>query len=55
VPLLLCAVTEHVYVFFNVALATVMSAAVAPLCTPILVVPPLLERHVAVYPVIAKP
>jgi hypothetical protein len=48
VPALLVAVTVHVYVRLSDASPTTMGAAVAPTCTPALVNPPLLDRHVAV-------
>jgi hypothetical protein len=51
----LVALTVHVYVFAVVTAATVIGAAAAPTCVPVLVTPPLLDVHVAVWLVIALP
>ena len=55
VPFAFVAVTVHRYARFVVTAATTIGAAVAPLCTPLLVAPPLLETHLAVNFVIAAP
>jgi hypothetical protein len=47
-PRALVAVTEHVYVLPVVTDATVIGAAAAPECVPVLAAPPLLEVHLAV-------
>ena len=54
-PIPLVALTVHVYVLAVVTAATVIGAAVAPVCVPVLSAPPLLDVHVAVKLVIALP
>jgi hypothetical protein len=54
-PRALVALTMHVYVSPVVNPTTVIGAAVAPVCTPVLVTAPLLDVHVAVWLVIALP
>src|SRR4029077_19519452 len=54
-PRALVAFTVHVYDLPVVTAATVIGAAVAPACVPVLVTPPLLDTHVAVWLVIALP
>src|SRR5689334_4061289 len=49
------ALTVHVYVLPVVTAATVIGAAAAPTCVPVLSTPPLLDTHVAVWLVIAAP
>jgi hypothetical protein len=55
VPRALFATTVHVYVFPVVAPVTVITAAVAPACAPVVVAPPLLDVQVAMKLVIAEP
>jgi hypothetical protein len=54
-PRALVAFTVHVYVPPVLNPATVIGAAVAPEWAPVLVTPPLLDVHVAVWLVIALP